>query len=45
VNVPEDLGKYYPADYYTIPTLAKLKRIARAERYKIEMVKELEMVN
>lgn len=40
VNVPEDLGKYYPADYYAIPTLAKLKRIARAERYKIEMVKE-----
>jgi 2-polyprenyl-3-methyl-5-hydroxy-6-metoxy-1,4-benzoquinol methylase len=40
VNVPEDLGKYYPANYYAIPPLAKLKRIARAERYMIEMVKE-----
>jgi len=40
VNVPGDLGKYYPANYYAIPTLAKLKRIARAERFKIEMIKK-----
>ena len=40
VNVPEDMGKYYPENYYTIPPLAKLKRIARGERYMIEMVKE-----
>lgn len=39
-EIPDDLGNYYTSEYYRIPSLAKLKRIARAERYKIGMVKE-----
>ena len=39
-NVPEDLERYYSVNYYAIPNLAKLKRIASAERFKIEMIKK-----
>ena len=38
-KIPEDLNNYYLQEYYRIPTLAKLKRIARAERFKINMIK------
>lgn len=37
-EIPDDLGNYYTSEYYRIPSLAKLKRIVRAERYKIGMV-------
>jgi len=39
-DVPEDLGNYYTQEYYQIPSLNKLKKVARAERFKIEMVKK-----
>lgn len=37
--LPDDLGRYYPDDYYHIPaTLEQLAPIAELERYKIEIV-------
>ena len=37
--VPPDIGKYYPGDYYGIPsTIADLAAAAELERYKIELV-------
>lgn len=40
-EVLDDLESYYTQEYYRIPSLAKLKRIAKAERFKIEMVKKV----
>lgn len=38
-NIPRDLGRYYPADYYaTWQTPEQLAANARAEKYKIEIV-------
>lgn len=37
-NVPENLGDYYPADYYDLPSLERLAAIANADRFKIETV-------
>ena len=37
-DVPEDLGRWYPDDYYAFPSLAELDEIGRAETYKIEAV-------
>jgi SAM-dependent methyltransferase len=37
-NVPNDLGRYYEADYYEIPSVERLQRIADASRNKIELV-------
>ena len=39
-NVPQDLGRYYAQTYYQIPPFEKLKKIARADNYKIEIVKK-----
>jgi len=37
--IPQDIGKYYPADYYGIPrSVANLAAAAELERYKIELV-------
>lgn len=37
--VPDNLGDYYPADYYTFPrSLDRLDRIAERQRYQIELV-------
>ena len=37
--VPVDLGRYYPADYYPLPSSADdLARVAQREQYKIDMV-------
>lgn len=37
--IPQDIGKYYPGDYYGIPTsVADLAKAAEPERYKIELV-------
>jgi len=38
-EVPRDLRRYYADEYYQIPTLDKLRKVARAEHYKIDMVK------
>jgi 2-polyprenyl-3-methyl-5-hydroxy-6-metoxy-1,4-benzoquinol methylase len=38
--IPNDLGRFYPPDYYGFPTtLEPLARGAEAERYKIDIVK------
>jgi 2-polyprenyl-3-methyl-5-hydroxy-6-metoxy-1,4-benzoquinol methylase len=38
--VPRDIGKYYPSDYYGIPSsVADLAAAAQFERYKIELVR------
>jgi SAM-dependent methyltransferase len=36
---PEDLGRYYPDEYYVLPTGAALERAARAERYKLGLIR------
>lgn len=37
--IPQDIGKYYPSDYYGIPrSVADLAAAAEPERYKIELV-------
>lgn len=37
--VPADLGKYYAEAYYQIPSMDKLRKIAAAEHFKIDMVR------
>ena len=37
-NPPPDLGRYYEADYYAIPTLERLDAIARKDCNKIEII-------
>ena len=40
--VPEDLARYYPSDYHTLPVdVGNVATAARLERYKIEMVTSL----
>lgn len=40
-NVPQDLGAYYPNDYYYIPSgTEELARCAAPERYKLELVRQ-----
>lgn len=39
VNVPNDLGRYYASEYYTLPeSIADIERGAEHDRYKIEIV-------
>jgi SAM-dependent methyltransferase len=38
-NVPVDLARWYPGDYFIFPTLPELDRMARYERYKIEALR------
>jgi 2-polyprenyl-3-methyl-5-hydroxy-6-metoxy-1,4-benzoquinol methylase len=39
--VPSDLGRYYPANYYAVPTsLSQLASAAELERYKIDLVRQ-----
>jgi SAM-dependent methyltransferase len=38
VNVPGDLGRYYPDDYYQLPTLPELDRLARSHTGKLEVL-------
>jgi len=42
-EIPGDLGHYYNEKYYEIPPLGKLKKVANAERFKIELVKKFVM--
>ena len=36
---PDDLGRYYPDEYYVLPTGDALERAARAERYKLALIR------
>ncbi len=40
VNVPEDLGRFYPAEYYELPAAAELARLESNETHKIELIRE-----
>jgi 2-polyprenyl-3-methyl-5-hydroxy-6-metoxy-1,4-benzoquinol methylase len=35
---PQDLGRFYPDDYYVLPTGEQLDRAARAERFKLRLI-------
>ncbi len=37
-DVPEDLGRYYPEEYYGLPTPAQLESLAAAEAFKARML-------
>lgn len=37
-NVPEDLNRYYADEYYAIPTLEELGRVAAKDRSRIELI-------
>ena len=38
--IPDDLGRYYPPEYYPMPaSLAELATVAESERYKIDLVR------
>jgi len=39
VNVPADLGSYYPSDYYGLPAPHEIDRAARAAQSKLEFVR------
>jgi 2-polyprenyl-3-methyl-5-hydroxy-6-metoxy-1,4-benzoquinol methylase len=39
VDVPDDLGRYYPEDYYGMPSLAELDRAGHAEEWKLAFLK------
>ncbi len=39
VDVPRDLGFYYPEDYYGLPTPAQLDRAARGEKLKLAFMR------
>lgn len=38
VDVPRDLGRYYPQDYHGVPTAEELRERAAAERHKVDLV-------
>src|SRR5437016_5538998 len=38
VDVPNDMSRYYPEEYYELPSAEALDAAARSERYKIEML-------
>jgi 2-polyprenyl-3-methyl-5-hydroxy-6-metoxy-1,4-benzoquinol methylase len=38
VNVPEDLGRYYPSEYYVLPSAEQLEHLRAAERHKLALV-------
>jgi 2-polyprenyl-3-methyl-5-hydroxy-6-metoxy-1,4-benzoquinol methylase len=37
-NVPEDLGRYYPSEYYQLPSAEQLERVRRAEAFKLDLL-------
>ena len=37
-NVPDDLGPYYPAEYFSLPDLEGLRAQAMPERWRMELV-------
>jgi 2-polyprenyl-3-methyl-5-hydroxy-6-metoxy-1,4-benzoquinol methylase len=38
-NVPDDLGSYYPDDYYGMPSLEELDRAGHAEEWKLDFLR------
>ena len=38
VNVPGDLGRYYPPEYHSLGTREDLNRVAAAETYKLDLI-------
>ena len=38
-NVPDNLGDYYPSDYYALPTTEQLEKIAKANPFKIDTIR------
>jgi len=38
-EVPADLGRYYPADYYALPSAEELDDLAQRELHKIELLR------
>ena len=39
-KIPDNLGEYYQDEYYEIPAIEKLCKIAEKNQYQIEMVKK-----
>src|SRR6478609_3632369 len=39
-NPPQDLGKYYPGNYYNLPSLMKLAAVASRNPFKINLVQQ-----
>ena len=37
-NVPDNLGDYYPSDYYALPSTEQLAKIAKANPFKIDTI-------
>ncbi|MDA0171519.1 class I SAM-dependent methyltransferase [Solirubrobacter taibaiensis] len=37
-NVPDDLGRYYPSEYYVLPSAEQLEHLRAAERHKLALV-------
>ena len=40
MNVPHDLGRFYPSAYYELPSAADLDRVAPGEQHKVAMLGE-----
>ncbi len=38
VNVPADLGRFYPSEYYVLPSAEQLEQLRSAERHKLALV-------
>ncbi|MDQ3675874.1 MAG: hypothetical protein M3401_03570, partial [Actinomycetota bacterium] len=39
-NVPDDLARFYPSEYFSLPALEELRTIGRgSERHRIELVR------
>lgn len=38
-DVPGDLGRYYPQDYYGVPSRGELREQAKLERHKVELLR------
>ena len=38
VDVPQDLGRFYPQGYYELPQAGELERIARGEAHKVALI-------
>ena len=39
LDVPADLGPYYPQEYYRLPSPTELDQLARAEQYKLDFIR------
>jgi 2-polyprenyl-3-methyl-5-hydroxy-6-metoxy-1,4-benzoquinol methylase len=39
-NIPENTGEYYQDEYYRIPSIRRMRKIARAQKYQIDLVQK-----